>query len=366
MELIRVGVIGMGMIGRVHLDALRRIPGVVVTALCDSSEEKLQTLQAAFGIKHVCTDWQELVNLPDVDAIHNCTPNHMHHQVNEAALRAGKMVFSEKPLGINPQETGEIARLAQETGLPAGVNFCYRYYPMVQWMKQLISQGEIGEVRAVHGHYLQDWLMFAEDFDWRVDSSIGGSLRALADIGSHWLDLAEYVTGLKVERVFGDVATIHPQRKNTSTGALVDVDTDDWATALLQFSGSVKGNFTVSQISGGHKNDFHIEVVGSKASLRWSQENPEFLLIGKRGGVNQLQYKEAELAPELFQEFSSFPSGHPEGYGDCVKNSIQNFYACAKDNRNDYPTFELGHRITQLTTAIAQSSKEETWVTCTF
>jgi len=363
-EAIRVGIIGLGMIGTVHLDALRRIPGVEITAISDPNEEKLEYLQASFGIKHGFTKWEDLVSSHDVDAVHNCTPNHLHHAVNEACLKAGKTVFSEKPLGMNAQETEEIARLANQLGVPSGVNFCYRYYPVVQWMRDLIREGYIGEIRAIHGHYLQDWLMFPEDFNWRVDSSKGGTTRALGDIGSHWLDLAQYVTGLEVERVLADLGTMIPKRQEPTSGTWINVDTEDWATAILTFSGSVKGNFTISQINAGHKNDLQLEVVGSKGSLRWAQEDPEVLWEGKRGGANQLLYKEPALGIAAFSEFSSFPSGHPEGYGDCVENSIANFYRCVRTQRSDYPTFAWGHRITQLTEAIAQSGRDGVWVDC--
>ncbi len=364
MERLRVGIIGLGMIGIVHLHALRRIPGVTVTAIAHTKREKLDELQGSYGIEHTFTDWRDLVFSDHVDVVHNCTPNHLHLEINEACLKAGKAVFSEKPLGLNADETKTMAALAQEVDVPAGVNFNYRYFPAVQWAKHLIDTGELGEIRAVHGHYLQDWLMYEDDFNWRVDSAKGGPARALGDIGTHWLDLAQYLIGRRVERVFADLGTMIPRRKDPETGVWVDVDTEDWASALLQFTDGVKGSFTVSQISGGHKNDLEIEIVGSKASLRWRQEEPEMIWIGRRGGINEMRYKEpAVFEPEL-QDFTSVPAGHVEGYGDCVLNSISNFYNNIRTSQTDYPTFAWGHWITKLTAALIESSLREAWITC--
>lgn len=363
-EKFRVGIIGLGMIGTVHLHALRRIPGVTVTAVAHTNRQKLDEIQAAYDIKHAFTDWRQLVASEDVDVVHNCTPNHLHLGINEACLRAGKAVFSEKPLGLNRDETKAMAALAQELNLPAGVNFNYRYFPAVQWAKHLIYAGELGEIRAVHGHYLQDWLMYEDDFNWRVDSAKGGPARALGDIGTHWLDLAQYLVGQRVERVFADLGTMIPRRKDPETEAWVEVDTEDWASALLQFSGGIKGNFTVSQISGGHKNDLEIEVVGSKASLRWRQEDPELLWIGRRGGVNEIRYKEPSVFSAELLDFASVPAGHVEGYGDCVLNSISNFYSNIRTSQTNYPTFAWGHWITKLTAALIESSRAGAWITC--
>lgn len=362
--MIQVGIIGMGQIGFAHLDALLRIPNVEVTAICGPELEVLKKYQKRYGIKHIFLDWRDLVRSNHVDAVHNCTPNDLHHTINLACLEQGKVIFSEKPLGMELAETMEAQQMAQESKVLAGVNFCYRGYPMVQWAKTLIRDGYLGEIRLIHGHYLQDWLMYESDFNWRVDSKIGGITRALGDIGSHWIDLAMYLTGLDVETTLADIGVMLPERVNPSTGEKVEVDTEDWAAAILQFSKNVRGTFMVSQINGGHKNDLEIEIVGSKRSLRWSQEDPEQLWVGERGGINFLHSKDLDSFPKEIANFISFPPGHPEGYSDCVKNTIANFYACVRAGAGDYPSFADGHRVMEVVTAIMESAKTERWVKC--
>ena len=362
--MIRIGIIGLGQIGVAHLDALFRIPGVEVTAICGTDTTKLEDYQQKFKIAHIFSDWRALVSSEDVDAVHNCTPNHLHHEINMACIQAGKIIFSEKPLGMGVHETQEAMTVATEQAVPAGVNFCYRAYPMVQWARNLIQEGYLGEIRAIHGHYLQDWLMFDTDFNWRVDSKIGGFTRTVGDIGSHWVDIARYVTGLEIESVFSDFGTMLAKRVNPGSKEKVAVDTEDWAAVLLRFSNNVRGNMIVSQVNAGHKNDLELEVVGSKRSLRWRQEDPEHLWIGERGGINQLRYKDLEAFSEEVAWFASYPSGHSEGYADSVKNTIANFYRCVQVGSADYPTFADGHRVMEIVTAIAESAKRENWVDC--
>ncbi|MDI9458597.1 MAG: Gfo/Idh/MocA family oxidoreductase [Bacillota bacterium] len=359
--MIQVGIIGMGMIGRAHLDALQRIPGVEVVAVASPNLEDLVKLQEGFGLRHVFADWRELVDCPDVEAVHNCTPNHLHHEINLACISRGKVIFSEKPLGMDVQETSEAAAKAKTSSIACGVNFCYRAYPMVQWAKQLIQEGYLGEIRAIYGHYLQDWLMYETDYDWRVDSKVGGFARAVGDIGSHWVDLARYLTGLEVEEVLADTSIFWPQRIEPTSGQPVPVDTEDWATALLRFNGGVKGNVVISQISGGHQNDLQIEIVGTKRTIRWRQEDPEILWIGERGGCNQIRYKDGSAMGAVAAKHASYPPGHPEGYPDCIKNTIANFYSHVLGQGGDFPTFEDGHRAMEVVTAIIHSAETERW-----
>jgi predicted dehydrogenase len=320
MKKLKVGVIGLGLIGSVHLEALRRIDFIEVVAVSESNLEKANQARLS-GIPRVYEKWEDLIADPEVEVVHNCTPNHLHFPINQACLAAKKGLLSEKPLGLNSEETAILDKQAKQMGLPAGINFCYRYYPAVQWAKHLIITGYLGEIRMIHGRYLQDWLMFDTDYNWRVEENQGGKARALGDIGSHWCDLAQYLSGLEIREVMADYATIIPERKRSinevatftqgiTAADSVKVDTDDWASVLLRFSKAVSGNFYVSQVSAGHKNGLEIEIDGSLRSLSWKQENPEHLWIGERGGSNHLLYKDPSVLPASVKEYAHFPAGH--------------------------------------------------------
>lgn len=374
MKKVKVGIIGLGFIGSAHLEALRRIDFIQVVAVSESNQDKANQARLS-GIPRVYERWEELIADPEVEVVHNCTPNHLHFPINQACLVAKKGLLSEKPLGLNSQETAALAQQAKQLGLPAGVNFCYRYYPAVQWAKHLIATGYLGEIRAVHGRYLQDWLMFETDYNWRVEENQGGKARALGDIGSHWCDLAQYLCGLEIKEVLGDYATIIPERKRPSsevstftqgevTTDSVKIDTDDWASVLLRFDHGVRGNFYVSQISAGHKNGLEIEIDGSLRSLSWKQEDPEHLSIGERDGSNHLLYKDPSVLPATVKEYAHFPAGHNEGYPDCIKNTFLSFYESIRGNSGmDYPTFEDGHRVMKVIEAIINSGKAKRWIT---
>lgn len=370
MKKFKVGLIGLGFIGTAHLEALRRLGFIDVVAVAEKDLEKAKST----NVPKVYERWEDLISDPEVEIVHNCTPNQYHFDINKASLRAGKHVFSEKPLAICSEETGELAELARQTGLVAGVNFCYRYYPMMQWAKNLIASGYLGEIRAIHGRYLQDWLMFDTDYNWRVEENQGGRARALGDIGSHWCDLARYLSGFEIIEVMADYAVIIPvRRKPIHTAETfqqqsvetepVQVHTEDWASVLLHYEQGVVGNFTVSQISAGHKNGLEIEIDGSLRSLSWKQEDPEHLFIGERNGANHQLYKDPTAMPSAASRFAHYPSGHSEGFPDCIKNNLSSFYSAIENQEKNYPTFEDGHRIMKVIEAIVQSGAEKRWVT---
>lgn len=370
MRKIKVGIIGLGFIGNVHFETLQRLGFIEVVAIAEQDLEK-----ARFGnVARVYEHWEDLVADPEIEVVHNCTPNHYHFTINRTCLKAGKHVLSEKPLGVNSQETLELVRLAQQAGLKAAVNFGYRYYPMVQWARQLIATGYLGQIKAVHGRYLQDWLMFDTDYNWRVEETIGGRARALGDIGSHWCDLARYLTNMEIIELIGDYATIIPVRRRSSGKVEtfrqqaadtepVKVSTDDWAAVLLHYDQGAVGNFIVSQVSAGHKNGLEIEIDGSLRSLSWKQEDPEHIIIGERGGANHIFYKDPSVMPQPAVDFAHYPAGHGEGFPDCIKNTFINFYTTLAGNGDrDYPTFEDGHRIMEIIEAIVDSSIRKRWV----
>ncbi|HBE77458.1 MAG TPA: dehydrogenase [Firmicutes bacterium] len=369
MRKFKVGIIGLGFIGTAHLEALRRLNFIEVVAVAEKNLEKAHSV----NVPKVYERWEDLVSDPEVEIVHNCTPNQYHFAINKACIQAGKPIFSEKPLAISSQETGELVDLARQAGLSAGVNFCYRYYPMIQWAKALITTGYLGEIRAIHGRYLQDWLMFETDYNWRVEENQGGRTRALGDIGSHWCDLARYLSGLEIDEVMADCAIVIPVRRRPTQTVVtfqqqsaetepVQVHTEDWASVLLHYEHGVIGNFIVSQISAGHKNGLEIEIDGSLRSLSWKQEDPEHLIIGERNGANHQLYKDPTAMPSAANQFAHYPSGHNEGFPDCIKNNFITFYAAVEHNEQNYPTFDDGHRIMKVIEAIIQSSAEKRWV----
>lgn len=374
MTRIRAGVIGIGFIGAAHIEALRRLPGVEVIALASSTLERAHTRAERHAVSKAYGDPLELIHDPEVDVVHNCTPNYLHLPLNAAAFEAGKHLVSEKPLAMNSQETGVLVSAAGRHPAVAAVNFNYRYYPMVQQARAMIQQGDLGEIHLVHGAYLQDWLLHRHDYNWRVDAALGGEARALGDIGSHWIDLAQHVTGLRIIEVLADVATIHATRARpqaagetfrTGAGSSVEVavTTEDYASVLVRFGEGVRGVFTVSQVSAGHKNGLMLEVNGSRGSLRWQQEDPETLWVGRRGRASEILLKDPELLSASAMAYAHFPAGHGEGYPDGIRNLFANVYAHVADRASpaEFPTFAEAHQVMRGVEAILQSHREGRW-----
>ena len=285
------------------------------------------SIPKAFG------NYQDLLADSEIQVIHNCTPNHLHHQVNKDILAAGKHVISEKPLAMDTGESSELVRLAKESGLIHAVDFNYRFYPLVQHARAMVAAGEVGEIFAVHGSYLQDWLFLATDWNWRLIPELSGDSRAIADIGSHWCDLLQFITGQTITRVFADLRTVHKQRmkpkKEVETYAgkelspddyePQDINTEDYASVLFELSGGAHGVFTVSQVSAGRKNRLSFEIDGSNCAVGWDQERPNEMWLGFREKANQVLMKDPSLLHESAREYAHYPGGHPEAYPDGPK-----------------------------------------------
>ena len=382
MQTINVAVIGSGFMGAAHIDALRRIPGVNVAAISSIDRPRAQELAQQFAIPHVYDDWREILDNPEIHAAHNCTPNNLHFEVNQALIDAGKHVLSEKPLTMTAEESRKLVNQAREKGVVTAINFNYRGYPLVQHAHGMIQRGELGDIHLVHGHYLQDWLLFDTDYNWRLESGISGASRAIADIGSHWCDLVQFVTGLKIQRVFAHLFTVHPTRKKPKQevetykgkeiGAPqeydeVPIDTEDGGFVLLEFESGVRGSLTVSQVSAGRKNRQWIEVDGSRSALAWNQEEPNSLWIGYRDKANETLIKDPSLLDPNARTYAAYPGGHPEGYPDGPKNLFRNFYryiaAGKKPGQDpaDFPTFEDGHWEVEIVEAILRSNEQQAW-----
>lgn len=379
MKKIKAAIVGTGFIGPAHLEALRRIPYVEVTALCEVNMELARAKADILGIPNAYT-FEEMLQQKDIDVVHICTPNFLHYSQSKAALEAGKHVVCEKPLATKIEEAEELVALAKETGLVNAVHFNLRYYPMVRQMKTMRENGDLGEVYSIMGSYLQDWLFLKTDYNWRLEPDKSGDSRAIADIGSHLLDLTEYVTGLKVTDVMADFSTVHKTRLKplkaieTYSGKMlqesdyeeVPINTEDHATVMLRFDNGNKGSVTVSQVNAGRKNRLNIEIAGSKSNYEWCSEKPNELWIGKRESANQHLMKDPSLFTPEAAGLISFPGGHNEGFPDTSKQMFKEVYAAIREGKQpekpSFPTFEDGHRELLICERIIESHRKQSWV----
>ncbi len=378
-QTIGVGVAGTGFIGPAHVEGLRR-NGIQVLGLAEQTREKAEQKAAEMGIPRIYDSLEAMLADPEIDIVHLATPNLLHHPHAKAALLAGKHVVCEKPLAMTSAQSAELVKLAAENKLVNAVNFNIRMYPMVQQARSMVQSGEIGDLFILQGSYLQDWLLFPTDWNWRLEPDLGGTLRAVGDIGSHWLDLMTFITGLRVDEVYADFKTFHKTRKKpakpveTFTGKLLQpsdyidqpIYTEDYATILLHYENGVSGVVTVAQVCSGRKNRIYFEINGSKSSLVWDGERPNELWIGQRAGPNQHLLKDPSLLTPEARETAAYPGGHNEGFPDTFKQlykKIYNYIFSGDFSRKpDFPTFADGHYEMVLCEAIERSAKEKVWV----
>ena len=378
-QTIGVGVVGTGFIGAAHVEGLRRI-GIQVLGLAEDTKEKAEQKADELGIPRIYGSLDDMLGDPDIDVVHIATPNHLHYPHAKAALHAGKHVVCEKPLAINTVESAELVKLAAEKELVNAVNFNIRMYPLAQQARSMVQSGELGDLFILQGSYLQDWLLYPTDWNWRLEPELGGTLRAVGDIGSHWLDLITFITGLQVEEVFADFKTFHPIRKKpvvsleTFTGKILTpedyidqpIHTEDYATVILHYENGVRGVLTVSQVSSGHKNRLCYEINGSESSLVWDSERPNELWVGHRTAPNQTLMKDPSLLSPEARSTASYPGGHNEGFPDTFKQLYKKIYSYILigdyTKSPDFPTFADGHYEMQVCCAIESSAKEGKWV----
>jgi predicted dehydrogenase len=358
--------------GAVHARSAR-LAGARLVGVAGSTPEKSSLAAAALGAERPFATWEALVESPDVDVVHVCTPNHLHRPLAEAALAAGKHVICEKPLAIDDRGAEEMLDAAIASGRVHAVPFVYRYHPMVREARERVQTGTSGAIRLIHGGYLQDWLLKASDDNWRVDESIGGASRAFADIGSHWCDLAEFVSGHRITRLSARVTTAVPERaRGTSRrafeagngdGALRPVETEDAAVVQFETDGGALGSAVISQVSAGRKNRLWLEVDGAEEALAFDQEHPESLWRGRREATT-IVHRDAEHLSPPAARLATLPPGHPEGYAHCFDRFVADVYATIADGSapDGLPTFEDGLRAASITDAVLASSREERWV----
>lgn len=372
---MKVGVIGVGFIGAVHIEQLRRLGNVEVVAITDHSNPKEKAKK--FFVPRAYSDYKEMIDKEDLDCIHICTPNSLHYEIAKYALEKGVHVLCEKPMTSTLEQADDLRRMAKEKGLVHAINFNYRFYPMAYQMREMIKNGELGDIYTIHGSYLQDWLFYDTDYSWRLERDVSGESRAFSDIGSHWIDLVEFVTGLKVLEVMADFAIFHKTRKkplkniDTYSGMAlrpedykeVWICTEDYATVLFHMDNGAHACCNISQVFAGRKNQMKIAISGSKCSMEWDSENSNELWVGRREGANQVYSKEPSILSEKTRKIVGYPGGHVEGFADSFKQNFRQIYeSIALGKTGEYGDFETGYREMKLGERIIQSAKERQWV----
>jgi predicted dehydrogenase len=376
---ITAAVAGTGFIGPVHVEGLRRT-GIHIAGILGSSAVKSHSMAQRLGLPRGYTSLQEVLADPSVDVVHVATPNRCHFAQASAVLQAGKHVLCEKPLGMNSRETAELVRLAAASGRVAGVCYNVRYYPLCIEAAERVRNGEIGKLHHVAGSYAQDWLLHPTSFNWRVLPAEGGELRAVADIGTHWLDLVQFITGQRIKAVCADLLTVIPERwrprggVETFSGKIgvqedlepVPIDTEDYGCVMLKFQGGARGVVWVSQVTAGRKNCLRFELAGSNQSLAWESERPNELWIGHRDRANESLLRDPALLSASARRHADYPGGHNEGFPDTFKQLFRAFYdfvaAGEFSARPTFPTFADGHHEVVLCEAVLRSHREQRWV----
>jgi predicted dehydrogenase len=370
-------VIGLGFVGRAHVESLRRL-GIPIRGVLGSSAETTTASCKSLNLERAYASLDELAADPSVDVVHLCTPNYLHFEQAGRLMRAGKHVLCEKPLTMDSAESELLVALARETGKVGGVAYNLRYYPLCQEARALVEKGAIGQPKLVHGSFLQDWLLYPNDWNWRLDPKLGGQLRAVSDIGTHWLDLVTWITGRKVMELCADLVTVVPvrqkprgrvetfQKADPSNADPFPMETDDYASVLFHLDGDLSGVMTVSQVSAGRRARLWFEIDGTEGSLAWNSEEPGTLWIGRRDRANEELPKDPALLSPQARRYAAYPGGHAEGYPDTFVQLFRDFYAYieAGDLKapRTFPTFETGNDEMVLCEAIERSSRTRAWV----
>jgi predicted dehydrogenase len=377
LEKIKVAIFGTGFMGRVHTESLRRLGNIEVVGVAGSTVERAKKFADEVGIERSTGDYREFLEDDEIKAVHICSPNNFHYEMTMLSLERGKHVVCEKPLASTMDEAHEMVALAKSTGLAHCTLYNIRSYPQIQNLRRILENGDLGDIQIIQGAYSQDWLLFDTDWNWRVDS---GSSRTFADIGTHWCDLAEHVTGLRMTSLCADLQTFLKKRKRpkgcvetfkgknsapSSDFDEVSINTEDFGSMIFKMGDIVRGSMTASQVSAGRKNRLFLEIYGTKASAVWDGERPEELWIGHRNRSSELLIKDSTTFPEAAQSYSDLPGGHSEGYDATFKQTFRRFYRTVTDKEApiEYPTFEDGLRQLNLVDAVLKSSRLQSWIT---
>jgi predicted dehydrogenase len=372
---LRAGIIGTGFIGPVHIEGLRRL-GVQVQALCDLPG-RVAAAATRYGVPQTFTDYRHLLRCPEVDVVHITVPNRFHCEMALAALAAGKHCICEKPLAMDTRQTAQILRRARNSRTVFAVNYNVRFYPAVLQLRKMVARGELGAIIHVNGSYFQDWLFKETDYNWRLLPEEGGKLRAVADIGTHWMDTISFILGTRITSVFADLATWHKTRKRplreVETFAKASsrvryapyaVTTEDFANVLLAFGNGARANLGVSQVAAGRKNCIRFEIYGSKKAAWWCSENPETLGFGNRDAANEIAVRATPAFGPGVAPYIDYPAGHVEGFPDTFKMLFRSIYSAIAGGQSDglFATAADGHQEVAVCEAILCSNRAKSWV----
>lgn len=379
MRKIQAGIVGTGFIGPAHIEAARRLGYVEFKTLCEKDADLAHAKAESLHIPHSTGDVDALLSDPEIEVVHNCTPNHLHFEISKKILAAGKHVVSEKPLAMNSAESSALVELAEKAGVVHAINFNYRYYPLVQEVRQMAKDGRLGDVYHINGSYTQDWLFLETDWNWRLQPELSGDSRAIADVGSHWMDLIQFVTGRRITRVYGHLHTVHKNRMRpkkeleTYSGKVLTAEdyepqpihTEDYACVMFELDNGGVGSYTVSQVFAGRKNRLFMEISGSNSAVVWDQEQPDELWVGHREKANHSLLRDPGLLSPAARGYAHYPGGHPEAYPDGVKNFMRQVYGHIADPEGvpaDFSTFVDGHHEIAIVEAILASRDQKAWV----
>lgn len=380
MRKINVGIVGMGFVGPIHMEALQRLNCVNI-AIAEANREKAKKTAEIFNVNKYYSSWEDMVNDPEIEVVHICAPNNLHYDIAKTAISLGKHVVCDKPLTLNIKQSEELVELARKKNVVNAVTFNMAYYPLVQQAKSMVLQQELGRINYVQGYYLQDWLFYSTDYNWRVESKYQGASRIVGDIGVHCLHMIQEIIGQRIVEIYADFNTFHKTRMKPTTEVAtyteasadqeyheIEVDTEDQATLLLKFDGGTKGVFIGGQVFAGRKNRIGWELYGSKMSLAWNGEEPNQLWIGNRSIANQILMKDISLVDKNVGSLCNFAGGLQEGYSETWKNLMSNIYQAILDGKpnNNYPTFEDGLSLQRVVDAAVDSSRLKQWVSITY
>jgi predicted dehydrogenase len=366
---LRVGIVGTGFIGRVHARAAR-VAGAQLAGVASSSPERAAEAQRELGAKRGYGSAEELIASEEIDVVHICTPNHLHVPLAQAAIAAGKHVVCEKPVALDSSDAAGLIVAAKAAGVVVTVPFAYRYYPTVREARVRLRTAA-GEARLIHGAYLQDWLLDADDYNWRVEAELGGPSRAFADIGSHWCDLVEFVSGQRITALVAQTSIAHGRRRQSSSpsferggsdGEVRSVDTEDAALVLFETDAGATGSVVVSQVSAGRKNRLCFEITADAETFAFDQESPDSLQVLRRQGAEVIPREFSTLSPQA-AAYVTLPGGHPQGYHDCFDAfTAETYAAIAGAEPAGLPRLEDGLRAVRVTEAVLESARQRSWV----
>jgi predicted dehydrogenase len=376
-KILRCGIAGFGFIGPHHADAMRRLGFIEVAGICTSEPASARRKAEQFGIPRAFETFEDMVLSPEIDVVDIVTPTYLHNPMAMAAIAAGKHVIVDKPLALNSPQARHVLDEARAAGITHAVTFNYRHNPMVQQARVMIRRGDLGELHLIHGQYLQEWLLYDTDFNWRVEPEKAGDAAMMADAGCHWFDLVEYVTGLRVESVLADFSTTLSTRKRPASGRReafaaatgepledYEVKVPDRGTVLIRFDNGARGMFATSALCAGHKNDLRLEVNGRNASLAWEQEKPNLLWIGKRDEPDHVITRDPGLLDPSIRHYAALPGGHNEAWPDAFRNLMREIFTSIRSGEKPtegadgrFPTFADGYRAACIADAMLTSSR---------